>query len=99
MQHVLAMFRDQEYVYTLKPPILRDNEVDRFLFDTKRGFCENYAGSFALLMRTAGIPARIVTGYQGGEYNKVGNYLIVRQSDAHAWPRAIVLGLFSTKAF
>jgi len=85
VQHGLAMFRDQGFVYTLKPPILRDNEVDRFLFDSKRGFCENFAGSFALLMRTAGIPARVVTGYQGGEYNKVGNYLIVRQSDAHAW--------------
>jgi transglutaminase-like putative cysteine protease len=85
VQHALAMFRNQNYVYTLKPPILRDNEVDRFLFDSKRGFCENFAGSFALLMRTAGIPARIVTGYQGGEYNQVGNYLIVRQSDAHAW--------------
>jgi transglutaminase-like putative cysteine protease len=85
VQHALDMFRDQGYVYTLQPPILRDNEVDRFLFDSKRGFCENYAGSFALLMRTAGIPARIVTGYQGGEFNNVGNYLIVRQSDAHAW--------------
>jgi transglutaminase-like putative cysteine protease len=85
VQHGLAMFRDQDFVYTLNPPILLDNEVDRFLFESKRGFCENYAGSFALLMRTAGIPARVVTGYQGGEYNKVGNYLIVRQSDAHAW--------------
>jgi transglutaminase-like putative cysteine protease len=85
VQQGLAMFRDQDFVYTLNPPILRDNEVDRFLFESKRGFCENYAGSFALLMRTAGIPARVVTGYQGGEYNKVGNYLIVRQSDAHAW--------------
>jgi len=85
VQHALTMFRDQNFVYTLKPPILLDNEVDRFLFDSKRGFCENFAGSFALLMRTAGIPARIVTGYQGGEYNQVGNYLIVRQSDAHAW--------------
>ena len=85
VQHALSMFRNQNYVYTLKPPILRDNEVDRFLFDSKRGFCENYAGSFALLMRTAGIPSRIVTGYQGGEFNQVGKYLIVRQSDAHAW--------------
>jgi len=85
VKHGLAMFRDEGYVYTLNPPILRDNEVDRFLFDSKRGFCENYAGSFALLMRTAGIPARVVTGYQGGEYNRVGDYLIVRQSDAHAW--------------
>jgi transglutaminase-like putative cysteine protease len=82
---VLAMFREQQYFYTLQPPILGDNAVDEFLFGTRRGFCEHYAGSFALLMRAAGIPARIVTGYQGGEYNNVGNYLIVRQSDAHAW--------------
>ena len=82
---VLTMFREQEYFYTLQPPILGDEAVDEFLFGTRRGFCEHYAGSFALLMRAAGIPARIVTGYQGGEYNNVGNYLIVRQSDAHAW--------------
>jgi len=85
VRHVLTMFRKEGYVYTLRPPILVDNEVDRFLFDSKRGFCENYAGSFALLMRAAGIPSRIVAGYQGGEYSEVGNYLIVRQSDAHAW--------------
>ncbi len=85
IEHVLRMFNEEEYTYTLKPPFLRNNVVDRFLFETKRGFCEHFAGSFALLMRTAGIPARIVTGYQGGEYNQVGNYLIVRQSDAHAW--------------
>lgn len=82
---VLAMFREQEYFYTLRPPALGDDSVDEFLFGTRRGFCEHYAGSFALLMRAAGIPARVVTGYQGGEYNNVGNYLIVRQSDAHAW--------------
>ena len=82
---VLTMFREQEYFYTLQPPALGDDTVDEFLFGTRRGFCEHYAGSFALLMRAAGIPARVVTGYQGGEYNNVGNYLIVRQSDAHAW--------------
>jgi transglutaminase-like putative cysteine protease len=82
---VLERFRQQEYVYTLRPPRLGNDAVDEFLFETRRGFCEHYAGSFALLMRAAGIPARIVTGYQGGEYNAVGNYLIVRQSDAHAW--------------
>ena len=92
VQHALAMFREQNFVYTLNPPLLPDNEVDRFLFESKRGFCENYAGSFALLMRTAGIPARVVTGYQGGEYNKVGNYLIVRQSDAHAWTEVWLKG-------
>ena len=83
---VLQMFGEQEFFYTLKPPALLGlNSVDQFLFDTRRGFCEHYAGAFALIMRAAGIPARIVTGYQGGEYNRVGNYLIVRQSDAHAW--------------
>ena len=85
VNHVLRMFREQEYIYTLQPPILRQNAVDKFLFESRRGFCEHYSGSFALLMRAAGIPSRIVTGYQGGEYNQVGNYLIVRQSDAHAW--------------
>jgi len=85
VNHVLRMFREQEYTYTLQPPLLRENAVDKFLFESRRGFCEHYSGSFALLMRAAGVPARVVTGYQGGEYNQVGNYLIVRQSDAHAW--------------
>jgi hypothetical protein len=82
---VLAMFRREQFFYTLNPPVLGSDSVDEFLFETRRGFCEHYAGSFALLMRAAGVPARIVTGYQGGEFNNVGNYLIVRQSDAHAW--------------
>lgn len=85
VRQALTMFRNQEYVYTLQPPRLGRHTSDEFLFDTRRGFCEHYASSFTLLMRAAGIPARIVTGYQGGEYNEVGNYLIVRQSDAHAW--------------
>ena len=85
VQHVLRMFRQQEYTYTLSPPLLRGDVVDQFLFESRRGFCEHFSGSFALLMRAAGIPSRIVTGYQGGEFNAVGNYLIVRQSDAHAW--------------
>jgi hypothetical protein len=59
--------------------------VDEFLFETKQGFCEHYAGSFVVLMRAAGIPARVVTGYQGGEYNDLGGYYILRQYDAHAW--------------
>jgi hypothetical protein len=59
--------------------------VDEFLFDTRLGFCEHYTGSFVFLMRAAGIPARVVTGYQGGELNGLGDYLMVRQSDAHAW--------------
>ncbi len=82
---VLQMFHEQEFYYTLEPPALGSNPVDRFLFDTRRGFCEHYASAFAVMMRTAGIPSRIVLGYQGGEMNSFGNYMIVRQSDAHAW--------------
>ena len=81
----LTMFREQPFVYTLAPPLLGREPVDDFLFNTKRGFCEHYASSFVYLMRAAGVPARIVTGYQGGELNPNGNYLIVHQSDAHAW--------------
>jgi transglutaminase-like putative cysteine protease len=81
----LAMFRNEPFVYTLTPPPLGQQPVDEFLFNTRRGFCEHYAGSFVFLMRAAGIPARVVTGYQGGDLNPLGNYLIVRQSDAHAW--------------
>ncbi|MFQ5982533.1 MAG: transglutaminase family protein, partial [Woeseiaceae bacterium] len=82
---VLARFNEQEYFYTLEPPALGSNPVDRFLFDTRRGFCEHYASAFAVMMRAAGIPSRIVLGYQGGEVNPMGRYLIVRQADAHAW--------------
>ena len=85
VQAALSMYREQPFVYTLTPPLLGTNAMDDFLFNTRRGFCEHYAGSFAYLMRAAGIPTRVVTGYQGGELNPVGNYLIVRQSDAHAW--------------
>ena len=81
----LQLYRQQPFVYTLNPPVLGKDPVDDFLFKTKKGFCEHYATSFVYLMRAAGVPARIVTGYQGGELNPNGNYLIVRQSDAHAW--------------
>ena len=82
---ILARFHQEPYVYTLQPPRLGSNSVDEFLFDTRRGFCEHYASSFTFLMRAGGVPARVVTGYQSGEFNKLGNYLIVRQADAHAW--------------
>jgi protein-glutamine gamma-glutamyltransferase len=81
----LQLFNQQPFVYTLNPPPLYEHAIDDFLFKTQKGFCEHYASSFVYLMRAAGIPARIVTGYQGGELNPNGNYLIVRQSDAHAW--------------
>ncbi len=85
MRKALSMFRNQKFYYTLLPPLLGDNQVDEFLFDTLQGFCEHYSSSFVFLMRSAGIPARVVTGYLGGQINLVGNYMIVRQSDAHAW--------------
>jgi protein-glutamine gamma-glutamyltransferase len=81
-----AQFFGRGYTYTLEPPQLdSSNPYDDFLFNSKQGFCEHYAGSFTLLMRAAGIPARVVTGYQGGEVNPLNNELIVRQADAHAW--------------
>jgi len=82
---VLQYFREQEFYYTLSPPLLGMNAMDDFLFNTRRGFCEHYSSSFVYLMRAAGIPARVVIGYQGGEMNPVDDYMIVRQSDAHAW--------------
>ena len=77
---------NRHFTYTLEPPQLDPRDpYDDFLFHTRRGFCEHYAGSFALLMRAAGIPARVVTGYQGGEMNPFNHEIIVRQADAHAW--------------
>jgi transglutaminase-like putative cysteine protease len=85
IEAVLRKFNEEEYYYTLDPPPLGRDSVDEFLFETRRGFCEHYASAFAVLMRAAGIPARVVIGYQGGEINPMGSYMIVRQSDAHAW--------------
>ena len=85
VNRVLKHFNEQPFVYTLRPAPLGDNPIDAFLFETRRGFCEHYASSFVTLMRAAGIPARIVTGYQGGEFNPIGDFLRVRQADAHAW--------------
>jgi transglutaminase-like putative cysteine protease len=85
VQAVLSQFTNGGYAYTLQPPLLGDDAVDEFLYTTRAGFCEHYAGAFVFLMRAAGIPARVVTGYQGGELNPIDGYLTVRQSDAHAW--------------
>ena len=80
LQHYNASFR-----YTLQPPILGQESVDEFLWQTQKGFCEHFASSFVFFMRAAGIPARVVVGYQGGEYNPLENYFAVRQREAHAW--------------
>ena len=84
VESLLARY-NKEFEYTLEPPRLGANPVDEFFFDTKKGFCEHYAGSFVLLLRAAGIPARVVTGYQGGEVNPLTRQLVVRQAEAHAW--------------
>jgi len=85
VRRALDYFNQQEFHYTLNPPLLSQHTADEFLFDTRRGFCEHYASAFTIMMRMAGIPARVVTGYQGGWYSELGNYVLVRQSDAHAW--------------
>jgi transglutaminase-like putative cysteine protease len=85
VQVALSYFNRQGFQYTLEPPPLGTNGIDDFLFETRQGFCEHYASAFVFLMRAANVPARVVTGYLGGEFNDVGNYYIVRQSDAHAW--------------
>lgn len=85
VERALKYFRTEPFVYTLHPPTLEDRPVERFLFETRRGFCEHYATAFVVLMRVAGIPARVVTGYQGGLWNPMGRFLEVRQADAHAW--------------
>ncbi len=85
VRRVLTHFNQEAFHYSLESPLLGRHSVDEFLFDTRMGYCEHYASAFTVMMRMAGIPSRIVTGYQGGWYNEVGNYLLVRQSDAHAW--------------
>ena len=82
---VLRWFRKSPFHYTLEPPPLGANRIDDFLFRTRRGFCEHYASSFTFLMRAAGIPSRVVAGYQGGDYSPTGDSWQVRQMDAHAW--------------
>ncbi len=82
---VLNYFNDNQFVYTLNPDLLGKDAMDDFLFGSRRGFCEHYASAFTTLMRAAGIPARVVVGYQGGKMNPLDDYMIVRQSDAHAW--------------
>ncbi|WP_286708486.1 DUF3488 and transglutaminase-like domain-containing protein [Psychrobacter sp. UBA2514] len=74
-----------EFRYTLSPPRLNTDRIDEFLFQTKAGFCEHYSSSFTFMMRAAGIPARVVAGYQGGELSQGGDVWEVRQKDAHAW--------------
>ena len=90
--NAFEFFRGSRFEYTLQPPLLGENSVDEFLFDAKQGFCEHFASSFVFLMRAAGVPARVVTGYQGGDTNPVDGYMVVRQADAHAWAEVWLAG-------
>ncbi len=83
--NLLRYFREEGFFYTLLPPRMPDNPIETFLFESRHGFCSHYATAFVYLMRIAHIPARVVGGYQGGEFNKIGGFLEIRQADAHAW--------------
>ena len=83
---LLSQVHTENFYYTLNPPLYDGKDgLDQFFFDTRRGFCEHYASAAAVLLRDAGIPARVVTGYLGGEVNSVNGFLVLRQRDAHAW--------------
>ena len=88
IDRLLRWFNEEPFFYTLEPPLLAEDTVDDFIFRSRRGFCEHYSSAFAFMLRAAGIPARIVAGYQGGELNRLGNHLMVRQYDAHVWVEA-----------
>jgi transglutaminase-like putative cysteine protease len=92
LERVLGQLRARALTYTLSPPLLGRDAIDAFLFDARRGFCEHFSSAFVFLMRAAGVPARVVTGYQGGEINPVDGSLVVRQSDAHAWTEVWLAG-------
>ncbi len=85
LEKILDYFNQQNFYYTLRPPKLGANPTDQFLFETQKGFCGHYSTSFTILARAMGLPARVVTGYQGGEYNPQGHYYMIRQRHAHAW--------------
>jgi transglutaminase-like putative cysteine protease len=85
VERVLSLFNADQFYYTLEPPLLGEQAMDDFLFDSRRGFCEHYSAAFVYLMRAAGIPARVVAGYQGGEVNPLNGTVLVHQFDAHAW--------------
>lgn len=85
----LEWFQTEGFLYSYAPPALdSDDVIDEFLYESKRGFCEHFASTFVVMMRMAGLPARVVTGYQGGV--DMGDYLLVKQSDAHAWAEVYI---------
>ncbi len=91
-QAVMGWIRQQNFAYTLEPPRLSGQRIDQFLFQTRRGFCEHYSSAFTFLMRAAGVPARVVVGYQGGTTGRDKESLVIRQMDAHAWTEVWLAG-------
>jgi transglutaminase-like putative cysteine protease len=92
LARALAFMRAGRFLYTLEPPLLKEHSVDDFLFDTREGFCEHFSSAFVFLMRAAGVPARVIMGYQGGDVNPVDRIITVRQSEAHAWAEVFLRG-------
>jgi transglutaminase-like putative cysteine protease len=92
VSRAISFLRQGGYEYTLEPPLLGQHSIDEFLFGTKAGFCEHFSSAFVFLMRAAGVPARVVTGYQGGDLNGFDSIITVRQSDAHAWAEVFLPG-------
>lgn len=96
VNRALDYFQTNAFMYTIEPGARYDNnslnQVDNFLFSERKGFCEHFAASFAYLMRAAGVPARLVGGYLGGQKNPYGDYWIIRQSDAHVWVEVLLDG-------
>ncbi|MEN8259448.1 MAG: DUF3488 and transglutaminase-like domain-containing protein [Pseudomonadota bacterium] len=92
VRNALDYFKNNEFIYTLTPPLLPEDPIETFLFKTREGYCSHYATAFVYLMRAAGIPARVVTGYQGGTFNPMGEFLEVRQANAHAWAEVWLQG-------
>ncbi len=92
LARAIEHFRRERLQYTTEPALLGRDSVDEFLYDTREGFCEHFSSAFVFLMRAAGVPARVVTGYQGGELNPVDGKFTVRQSDAHAWSEVFIAG-------
>lgn len=92
IKNLFLHFRQNNFYYTLMPPLMEDKPIETFLFDAQAGFCGHYATAFVYLMRVAGIPARVVSGYQGGEYNETGGFIEVRQANAHAWAEVWLSG-------
>jgi transglutaminase-like putative cysteine protease len=92
MQHALQYYKQNNFSYTLKPDVMLENDIDKFLFEKQAGFCAHFSSSFVFLMRSMKIPARVVAGYQGGELNPESGHITVRQYDAHAWAEVWLQG-------